>query len=92
MFKSTKNEIHKMIVRKLLLHMDVSHPWPLPPAEKKYVCETCGCFIAPEFAVAGEKEIRQNDIYMKDGQRWVGKTDYIHKPYYCKIHAPKVKK
>ena len=64
------------------------------------VCETCGCYIAPGFAISGNQEIRHNQcgartlnmslngdyFYTKEGH------DYIYTPYYCKVHAPKVKK
>jgi hypothetical protein len=100
MFDSTRREIQEMIGRSLFAHSLCSHD-ARPIIEKHYICETCGCYIAPEFAVAGEKEIRQKENrdagcwWEKDGDAWCRrfqKEDYIYTPYFCKVHAPKVKK
>ena len=91
MFESTRREVRSMMDELLAAHEGLMHYAP----EKKCICETCGCLIAPEFAVAGEKEIRQRKIERFDtfdGCYRFGGEDYIYTPYYCKAHAPKVKK
>jgi len=97
MFKSTRLEIEQMINNQINshaeLHLILSHQ-----KEKQHIsCETCGCLIAPEFAVAGEKEIRRRSKEYWDGNTgrmftMVEKEDYIYTPYYCKLHAPKGRK
>jgi hypothetical protein len=85
MFESTRRKIERMIFSQITIaisdHFERCHLKPTPP--KQYTCETCGCLIAPEFAVAGEKEIRQKKFYVED---------YIYTPHYCKACAPKGKK
>lgn len=98
MFESTRREVRSMIDEFFAAHKISCHR-PMEPV-KRYICETCGCLIAPEFAVAGEKEIRQKDGFEQHATRigiWGYRienpiTDYIHTPYYCKTHAPKGKK
>ena len=49
-------------------------------------CEKCGCLLNKYRATKGEGIIRQKIINL-----YGVKEDYIHYPYYCKIHIPKVK-
>lgn len=52
-------------------------------------CETCGCQIKKENAIAGEPFIRQRGRWVDNS--YYGSEDYIHYPYYCKKCAPKKK-
>lgn len=85
MFKSTRRKIEKFVSERMDYHNLYYHE-----KMEKYVCETCGCLIAPQFAVAGEKEIRQGRKYVRGGGYYL--EDCIYTPYFCKTHAPKVKK
>jgi len=85
MLESTRREVRSMMDELLAVHKGLMHG----PAAKQCICETCGCLIAPAFAVAGEKVIRQKDAVFF---RVFGVGDeYIYTPYFCKAHAPKVK-
>lgn len=88
MFKSTKREIERIVAREIIDRFN-SHNTFYHDNQQKYVCEICGCLILPEFAVAGEKEIRNRTTYCAWGNL---KEDYIHIPYYCKVHLPRMKK
>lgn len=82
MLESTKNKIDTMIHRIVMMYMDKHIT-----GHHKCICEICGCFIAYGFATAGEQEIRQK-LKCNSWTGWM--EDYIHTPYYCKVHAPKV--
>jgi len=45
-------------------------------------CETCGCIVQTQMAVAGEPIIREYT------RRYGPPPRYIHYPYYCRTHAP----
>ena len=52
-------------------------------------CDKCGCLLYQLKAFKGEGEIRTKRVWTY----WGGFTDeeYIHYPYYCKIHTKKEK-
>jgi hypothetical protein len=99
MLKSTRIKILDvvliMIDNKIVRHLAQYHsPMSQPVKEKKYICEICGCYIAPGFAVAGKKEIREKvdigRVVFEKTRIYDSLTDYIYTPFYCKVHAPKI--
>jgi len=55
-------------------------------------CEKCGCLLKKETAFKGPGEIRRKESRVDETfHRWADYIDYIHYPYYCKVHKPKVK-
>lgn len=72
-----------------------SHPHPL---DNLVECEVCGCLLKKESAVKGKGAVRiipeayhiatfpGNFTFIEP------EKEYIHHTYYCKVHAPKVKK
>lgn len=99
MFESTRKEIIEMIDRRVvgvdalgdMINRRIMSVLGQFTPPKPYACETCGCLIAPEFAVKGELEIRQRQRFIYSTPD-VRSEDYIYTPYYCKVHAPKGKK
>lgn len=59
-------------------------------------CETCGCMISKDKAIAGEDQVWtriEYNVYLPNGG-WMPQREvkFIHTPYYCKKCAPKEKK
>jgi hypothetical protein len=59
--------------------------------ERKEVvtCEVCGCLVEERKAVRGKGEIRTRSERDKHWSWIVESVEYIYRPYYCKVHAPK---
>jgi hypothetical protein len=58
-------------------------------------CEVCGCLIDKIDAIRGYSVIRTREDKIYDPYSYVSPTittEYIHAPYYCKVHAPKDRK
>ncbi len=56
-------------------------------------CETCGCLIYEKNAIKGKGILKEKKYQLGDADLYkAGVQEYIYCPYYCKIHAPKVRK
>lgn len=94
-----EDKICEAVNKAIIEHLNAYHK---PPNYK--ICETCGCVIGDGVAVKGEPIIKKRPISQyKDSwgyleSMWsvtydpLATEDYIYTPYYCKVHAPKVKK
>lgn len=56
-------------------------------------CEKCGCLLKKETAIKGKSEVREEKSYIMsyNDAKFYEKNpkEYIHIPYYCKVHKPK---
>ena len=58
-------------------------------------CEVCGCAIFKKFSIRGESVIEKEVNPFKSVNYYAGETrpkEIIREVYYCKKHAPKIKK
>lgn len=88
MFYRIKSEMARMIAERIETRaITYSQVLEMLNKHKNYICETCGCFIAPGFVVAGVKEVRQREA-CRSIYPYYPTEDYVYTPYYCKVHAP----
>ena len=77
-----------------LLELEIAYNKHGPHIEwKQFVeCEECGCLLKKDTAIRGKSRV--GIIYANisptiSGPIQIEAGEYVHKVYYCKIHAPK---
>ena len=53
------------------------------------VCSVCGCVVAGYMAVKGKGVIYNKPVWRPWPLSYMDEVEYVHYPYYCKVHAPK---
>jgi len=86
--RSTRNKLIDKVC-KLETKVEALEDRRLTP--KTVTCEKCGCLVLLEEATASEPTVKTKKVYNFYFGSHI-EEEYIHRDYFCKLHAPKGKK